>query len=72
MYRWKTKYNEWKASHDWDQYKDRDSIEQAIVDKLEELLNEQEDIISSNGLCSDDHCNKYHGDEACLKCPKIH
>jgi len=40
--RWKEKYNEWRNNHDFTVYENRDKIDDAIVKKLESLLDEQE------------------------------
>ena len=40
---WKKQYNIWKDGHDWKQYSSRDKIDDVIVNKLSDILDELED-----------------------------
>lgn len=40
--RWKMKYNNWRTNTDWKQFKSRDAIDQAIVNKLSAMLDDYE------------------------------
>jgi len=43
--KWNEEYNEFRHSHDWEQYKTRNQIDEVIVKKLCELLDKQEALI---------------------------
>jgi len=45
--KWKDEYNKWKFKHDFSVYKTRSDIDEVIVSKMAELLDEQEKIISN-------------------------
>jgi hypothetical protein len=47
-YGWRKEYDEWRNSHDFKQYKFKEQIDNAIVEKLESMLNNQEDSIVEN------------------------
>jgi hypothetical protein len=42
---WRDKYNEWKNNHDFTKYKNRDEIDEVIVNKLSTMSDEMETML---------------------------
>jgi len=40
---WKNKYNQWKKTIDWKSFENREAIDEAIVNKLSEMLDDYEE-----------------------------
>jgi len=45
---WRDEYNEWKNNHDFTKYKNRDEIDEVIVNKLANMLDEMEKQFTSH------------------------